>query len=103
MIMEPKEAYYLVNEDQILTLKAIERRLARIEELIIDQEEAKGKYPAHYSTTEVCEMLKLSRKTLYKLLHVTKQLPYTTVGRKILIPRAEVEKYLTDRMYRHKG
>jgi excisionase family DNA binding protein len=101
--MEPMAKYYLVNEEQILTLKNIEKRLARIEELIIAQEEAKGKYPDHLSTVEACEMLRLSRKTLYKLLHITKQLPYTTVARKILIPRKEVERYLEDRMYRYKA
>ena len=82
--MEPTATFYLVNEEQILTLKNIEKRLARIEELIVAQEEAKGKHPDHLSTDEACEMLRLSRSTLYELLHITKRLPYTTVGRKYL-------------------
>jgi excisionase family DNA binding protein len=100
--MDNKTAFYLITEDQILTLKNIEKRLTRIEELIIGQEEEKGKHPDHLTTKEAREKLKLSLSTLYKLLHVKKQLPYTTVGRKILIPRKEVERYLEDRMYRYK-
>ncbi|WP_289137756.1 helix-turn-helix domain-containing protein [uncultured Brevibacillus sp.] len=51
-----------------------------------------------YTVPELAEMIPLGKNTLYRLVS-QKDFPKLTVGKKILIPADELEKYLADKLY----
>ena len=46
-----------------------------------------------YSVDETCKLLGLSRGSVYKAIR-QKQLPSITIGRRLLIPKASIDKML---------
>jgi excisionase family DNA binding protein len=51
-----------------------------------------------YTVSELAEMIPLGKNTLYRLVS-RKDFPKMVVGKKILIPADELEKYLADKLY----
>jgi len=52
----------------------------------------------YYTVSELAEILPLGRNSLYKLVGRS-DFPKVTIGRKILIPATELDKYIRDHLY----